>query len=239
MTAEILFPEICGLYGDVYNGKYMAMACPQGDFHFTPFTEEPYFAGHPVDLLYIGAMTEDTQRRVLEKLRPLKARLEELIDAGVPILATGNASELFAREIDYVTEGVKASGLGIFDVTVKTDLFRRFNGKVLGDMDGRTVVGFHSQFSFLYGDNSDSYFLKCVRGVGLNPESKLEGLRKKNLICTQLLGPLLVLNPDFCAYFLSLAGAEAQLPYPQAARAAFDQRVKEFSDPKIQFGRNR
>lgn len=239
MTAEILFPEICGLYGDAYNGKYLALACPQGDFHYTPFTEEPYFASHPVNLLYIGAMTEDTQRRVLEKLWPFKARLEELIDAGVPILATGNASELFAREIDFVTEGVKVQGLGIFDVTVKTDLFRRFNGKVLGDMDGMTVVGFKSQFSFLYGDNSDSYFLKCVRGVGLNPESKLEGLRKKNLICTQLLGPLLVLNPDFCVYFLSLAGAEAQLPYPQAAQAAFDQRVKEFSDPKIQFGHNR
>ncbi len=239
MTAEILFPEICGLYGDVYNGKYLAMACPQGDFHYTPFTEEPYFATHPVDLLYIGAMTEDTQRRVLEKLRPLKARLEELIDAGVPILATGNASELFAREIDFITEGVKVQGLGIFDVTVKTDLFRRFNGKVLGNLDGRTVVGFKSQFSFLYGDNSDSYFLKCVRGVGLNPESKLEGLRKKNLICAQLLGPLLVLNPDFCVYFLGLSGVEAQLPYPQAARAAFEQRVKEFSDPKIQFGHNR
>ena len=239
MIAEILFPEVCGLYGHAYNGNYLAMACPDAEFHFTPLTETPHFSDHPVDLICIGTMAEDTQRRVLDKLRPLKGRLELLVEAGVPILATGNAAELFSKRIDYVTEEKTAEGLGFFDVTVKTDLFRRFNGKVLGDLDGMTVVGFKSQFSFLYGDNSDSYFLKCVRGVGLNPESKLEGLRKKNLICTQLLGPLLVLNPEFTEYFLGLAGVQARLPYREDAMAAFRQRLKEFQDPKIQFGHNR
>ncbi|MBQ2412748.1 MAG: amino acid ABC transporter ATP-binding protein [Anaerotignum sp.] len=34
-----------------------------------------------------------------------------------------------------------------------------------------TIVGFRSQFSFLYGDNSKNYFLECIRGCGINRES--------------------------------------------------------------------
>lgn len=238
MVIEILFAEVCGLYGDAQNPKYLEATLPEAEFIYTPLTDEPYFVSHTPDMIYIGAMSESIQRQVIEKLTSFKARLEELIDGGTPILATGNAGEIFTKHIDYVTEGIQVDGLGVFDMTVTTNLFDRYNGKVLADLDGMTIVGFRSQFSFLYGDNSECYFVKCIRGDGINRGSKLEGLRKNNLICTQILGPILPLNPKFCEYFVSLAGVQATAAFKEAAMDAYEQRVREFKDPKVVFGNN-
>ena len=235
MVVEILFQEICGLYGDSQNATYLQATLPDAEFIFTRLCDTPYFVDNKPDLIYIGCMSEATQRRVIEKLIPYKNRIIELIDAGTPILATGNAGEIFAKEINYITENITTTGLGIFDLTVKTDLFKRFNGMVLGEFENIEIVGFRSQFSFLYGDNAHNYFIKCLRGVGINKDSKLEGMRKNNLICTQLIGPILPLNPLFCEYFIGLADVQATAAYRETAMDAYTQRLKEFHDPKVSF----
>ena len=235
MVVEILFPEVCGLYGDSQNPTYLQATLPSAEFIFTDLTQTPYFAENDPDLIYIGAMSESTQRRVIEKLLPLKARLETLINSGVVILATGNAGEIFTKHISYVTEKIETDALGIFDLTVNTDLFRRYNGKVLGQCDDLTIVGFRSQFSFIYGDNSNFPFVRCSRGIGINPDSTLEGMRKNNLICTQLLGPILPLNPLFCEYLLQLCGEKSEAAFRESALDAYNQRLKEFNDPNVTF----
>ncbi len=239
MTIEILYPEVCGIYGDAFNGKYLEATLPEATFVHTELGQTPYFVNNRPDAICIGAMSENTQRRVLELLKPHWNRLRSLLDEGMPMLATGNAGEIFAKEIDYVTEEKKADGFGLFDLTVKTDLFDRYNGKVLGKFEGMTITGFRSQFSFLYGDNSQNYFVKCLRGDGINRESKLEGMRYKNLICTQILGPILPLNPEFTEYFLGLAGIQAKAAFREAALDAQAQRIKEFQDPNVVFGNNK
>lgn len=235
MTVEILFQEVCGLYGDSQNPTYLQATLPNAEFVFTKLTDKPYFVDNTPALIYIGCMSESTQRRVIEILRPYKDRLCQLIDEGVVILATGNAGEIFTKHIDYVTEKKEADGLGVFNLTVKTDLFKRYNNMVLGQMDDLKIVGFRSQFSFIYGDNSDCRFLSCVRGHGINKESKLEGMRKNNLICTHLLGPILPLNPLFCEYLLKLFGCDAPAAYREAAMTAYNQRLQHFEDPKTPF----
>ena len=184
---EILFGEVCNLYGDSQNEVYLKQTLPEAEFIETPLTDEPYFAKNKPDLILLGG---------------IKGRIEELIDQGTVFLCTGNAGEIFTKHISYVTEKIETDALGIFDLTVKTDWFKRFNGKVLGTADGVTLTAFRSSFSFIYGDNSDYYFLKAERGCGINPDTKLEGMRKNNLICTSLLGPLLPLNPLFTEYLL-------------------------------------
>ena len=235
MKIEILFQEVCNLMGDGQNIKYLQATLPNAEFISTTLLQRPYFADNTPDMIYIGSMTEATQRRVIEKLLPFKARLLELIDAGIPILATGNAGEIFTQEIHYATEGITIPGLGIFDLSVKTDLFNRYNGKVLGTVENLTIVGFRSQFSFIYGDNTDCAFLNCTRGIGINKESTLEGFRKNNLICTQLLGPILPLNPEFCEYFVGLTGTKVKAAFKEAAMDAYIQRLKEFTDPVVPF----
>lgn len=235
MTIEILFQEVCGLYGDSQNPVYLQATLPSAEFVFTKLTDEPYFVKNDPAMIYIGCMSETTQRRVIAKLLPYKDRLVQLIDAGVPILATGNAGEIFARSIHYITEKTEIKALGIFDLTVKTDLFKRHNSMVLSKVADIHIVGFRSQFSFLYGDNTDCAFGTCIRGIGINPESKLEGMRKNNLICTQLLGPILPLNPLFCEYLLKLMNVDAPAAFRESAMDAYNQRLKEFKDPKIAF----
>ncbi len=229
MVIEILFDEVCNLFGDGQNAVYLKSTLPDAEFIYTKLTETPYFAENDPDIIYIGSMTEATQRRVIDKLMPLKPRLEELIEKGTPILATGNACEIFCKEIDYVTEEIKKDGLGIFDFTVKTNLFDRYNGKFLGKFEDLDIVGFKSQFSFIYGDNSNNYFASARLGVGINRETKLDGMRKNNLICTHITGPILPLNPLFCEKFLSLAGIKAEAAYKNAAMDAYENHLTEFN----------
>ncbi len=235
MKIEILFGETCSLYGDSQNITYLKQTLPDAEFIETKLWEEPYFVSHDPDLILLGTMSEQVQRRIIEKFRPYRDRIIELIEKGTPILATGNACEIFCRHISYVTEKLELDGLGIVDLDVKTDYFRRYNSKVLGEMDGLQMVGFRSQFSFLYGDNSGCYFQKVIRGDGINRESKLEGFRVKNLMGTQLLGPVLPLNPLFCEYLLKLAGCDTKAAFREEALQAYRQRVKEFSDPEVKF----
>lgn len=235
MVVEILFQEVCGLYGDSQNATYLQATLPNAQFIFTGLCDVPYFAENTPDMIYIGCMSESTQRRVIEKLLPYRERILQLVESGTPILATGNAGEIFTKEIHFVTENIKTAGLNLFDLTVKTDLFRRFNGMVLGEFEDMQIVGFRSQFSFLYGDNTNNYFLKCIRGEGINKDSKLEGMRMKNLICTQIIGPILPLNPLFCEYFIGLTGTKATAAFRDSAMDAYNQRLKEFNDPKVSF----
>ena len=235
MVIEILFQEVCGLYGDSQNPVYLQKTLPDAEFIFTALTDTPYFVDHTPDLIYIGCMSESTQRRVIAKLLPLKDRILDLVEQGVVFLATGNAGEIFTKQIDYVTEGITTEGLGLFDLQVKTDYFKRYNGKVLGKLNDIDVVGFRSQFSFLYGDNSNSFFLACDRGCGINKQSTLEGMRKNNLICTQLLGPLLPLNPLLCEHLIELTGNKAEAAFRTAAMNAYHARLQEFRNPSVNF----
>ena len=235
MTVEILYPEVCGLYGDAQNGEYLKKTLPDAEFHITDLNSRPFFAENDPDIIYIGSMSEEMQRRVLGIFSPLKERLTELIEKGTVILATGNAAELFCEKIEYITEKKEAKGLGIFPLTVKTDLFKRYNGKALGKFEDIDIVAFRSQFSFIYGDNKNNYFLKMLRGDGINKESSLEGMRKNNLICTNCLGPILPLNPLFTEYIVSLAGSDAKAAFREEAMDAYNKRLSEFNDPKIKF----
>lgn len=232
---EILYGEICNLFGDGQNAEYLRRTLPDADFVYTELNDTPRFVSERPDMILIGSMTESIQRRVIELLRPYTARIAELVDDGVVFLATGNSGEIFTKHIEYVTEKLETDGLGLFDLTVKTDLFRRYNGKLMINVDGIDVIGFRSQFGFIYGDNSACAFGENTRSVGINPDTKLEGMRRKNLICTSAIGPLLPLNPLFTEYICRLAGAEATAAHREAAMEAYQNRLAEFKDPKLNF----
>lgn len=235
MTIEILFGEACNLHGDGQNVAYLQASLPDAEFVFTPLTEEPYFLQNRPDMIYLGSMSESIQRRVINKLMPYRTRLLELVESGMLFLATGNAGDIFCKQIDYITEEICIDGLDFFDNTAKVDWFKRYNGKILGTFEGIDIVGFKSQFSMIEGDNSSHYFFEAQRGIGINPSTKLEGLKMKNLICTQILGPMLASNPLFTQYLMELLGVTEQPAYFDAAKDAYDQRLSEFKDPKVYF----
>ncbi len=72
MKIEILFPEVCNLFGDLGNIRYLKKVLPQAEFCSTPLCGDVRFVREKVDLVYLGAMTEQTQERVIQKLMPLR-----------------------------------------------------------------------------------------------------------------------------------------------------------------------
>jgi len=69
---------------------------------------------------------------------------------------------------------------------------------------------------------------KVEKGIGINKESKLEGIRVNNLIGTYLLGPVLVLNPLLTKKILEMLGLkEPKLKYEADLIDAYQKRLEE------------
>lgn len=232
MIIEVLYPEICNLYGDLMNVSYLEKTMPESDLIRTTLKLQPAFVSQSVDFVYIGSMTESAQELAIEALEPYRERLLALIHEGTVFLATGNAIEIFGEFIENEDES-KIKGLGIFDIHAKRKMMKRYNSLFLGKFEDMEIVGFKSQFSHSYGDNSDMYLFETIRGDGLNPGVKCEGIRKNNFMATYVLGPLLILNPLFTRYLLNLLGVEnIELAFEEAAMESYVLRLQEFKNPK-------
>ena len=233
MKIEILFPEICNLYGDLQNIEYLAKCLPEAEVVNTSLEDEPQFVTQKVDLIYMGTMTEKAQEKVIKKLLPYKEKLQELIENNTVFLFTGNSFEVLEKYIE-TDDGEKIKALGIFDVFAKRQMLNRYSGLILGKLDDIDIVGFKTIFSMTYGDNQNGYFIKVEKGIGINKNSNLEGIRKNNFIGTYITGPLLILNPLFTKYLIGLMGVDnPKLKYEEEIMAAYEDRIKDFKNPKI------
>lgn len=233
---EVLYGEFANLFGDLQNVHYLKDCIEGSRVVNTYLGDVPAFTTQHVDLVYMGSMTEDQQELALEALRPYKDALLARIEAGEVTLFTGNAMELAE---DYIEneDGSRIEGLGIFSgIHARRQMMDRYNSLILATYDDLKLVGHKAQFSHSYGNNDDCYFCDVVRGDGLCPGSKKEGLRKKNFICTSILGPFLVLNPLFVERLLALMGVEEpKLAYEQTAMAAYKARLAEFEKPHLRY----
>lgn len=226
-TIEVLFPEFCNLYGDISNMKYLQKCIPEANFIETSFNEEPTFVKNSVDLIYMGPMTEKMQEKVIEKLLNYKQRIQELIENNVVFLITGNAIEIFGKYIEN-EDGSRIEALDIFNIYAKRNMLKRHNSNFVGKYEDTEIVGFKSQFTFSYGENENNYFSEVEKGIGLNPESKLEGIQRNNFIATYIIGPILILNPEFTKKILQKMGVKnSNIVFEDDVKKAYEQRLKE------------
>jgi CobQ-like glutamine amidotransferase family enzyme len=228
MKIEILYPELCGLFGDTGNMRYLRCCLPEAEFISTALSEEPCFVNETPELVYMGPMTEKGQCLVIDRLKPHTERINELIDRGTCFLFTGNSMEVLGEFIE--AGGEKIECLGILKLRAKRDMKNRFNSLFLGKFGDIDIVGFHSRFAST--ESEEGGFAEVIRGCGTNALAKWEGVRKNNFFGTNLLGPLLVLNPDFTQYLMKLMGAEGSLAFEETARKAYELRLAEFKDLK-------
>ncbi len=231
MKIEVLFPEICNLYGDTGNAKYLSACIPDAKIIITSIDDIPYFAqNNDVDMIYIGGMPEKKQGLVASKLYPYNEALKNHIGNNKAMLATSNALEIFG---DYIEDekGEQVQTLGIFDFFSKVNKSKRHNSIYLGEYENIEIVGYKSQFGMSYANDENKFFSSVVKGIGVNESSKYEGFKINKFIATYLIGPLLVLNPYLTEKLLVSMGVETpKLAYRDEAIAAYNKRLKEFKE---------
>ena len=111
---ELLFPELCNIYGESYNVEYLKRSNPDNiEVIETNHRDIPAFVKEGVDMVYLGCTTERKQEIIIEILKPYKERIKELIDKNVIFLITGNSVEIFGNYIKDEDRVIEA--LGIFD----------------------------------------------------------------------------------------------------------------------------
>lgn len=243
MKIEVLFPEICNLYGDLANIRYLKECLPEAEIINTSLQSRPAFADEKVDLVYMGTTTEKGQILALEQLRFYRDQIFARVEEGMNFLITGNAMELFGDRIEEDGEEV-CRGLGLFPGVARRSSVNRFNSLFLGKFypgNGETIriAGFKSQFGHSYGPADDNGLDDLAlfipeRGPGMNRYAKGEGIRINNFMATYVIGPLLILNPPFTKWFIRerLGVPVEELAYEKAAMDSYETRVSEYEDPK-------
>jgi lipid II isoglutaminyl synthase (glutamine-hydrolysing) len=238
LTFEMLFPEIANLHGDNFNITYLAQCRPDARVVRTSLTDTPAFVAGGVDLVYLGPLTEQGQLKAIERLRPHRERIEELIDAGTTFLFTHNALEVLGTRIRNDEMGYDVAGVGVFELEATLSMFGRYNGKVMGTLAQlgaeRPVLGYKSQFSMVTAPKALPGFVTADRGIGRNTTTAIEGVRRNNFIGTSLIGPLLVANPHFTKSLLTQLDphSEPAIAHEAFAMAAYEARLSDFRDSR-------
>lgn len=230
MKAEILFPEVANLYGDLQNVEYLRRSCEDMTVTETSLKDTPRFLSEDIDLVYMGSITEQGQDLARDALLPHRDLLRKKIDEGQLFLITGNAIDVFGEDIT-ADDGTVRPMLGVFPLRAHYRMMNRYNALFLGKFGETDIVGFKSLFGFTEGEVPPLF--RTVRGCGRSPANAgEEGVRVNRFFATHLTGPLLILNPPFTKFLLSEMGAEdPHLAFEAEAEELYRRRVAEFSDP--------
>ena len=228
MKIEVLYPEICCLFGDKANMRYFEMCLPEAEFIKTPVSEMPLFLTEDVDMVYLGSCSESNQEKILSRLMGKQERIKELLDKGVIFLMTGNSFEIMGNYIKK-SDGEKIPALGVVDFYAERTIPKRNNSLFLGKFNGMEIVGCTSRFSHSYGISDDASFIDVTKGYGSSVGAKKEGIKYKNLFGTYLLGPFLVQNPHFTKFLMGLLGVEEpKLAFEEDSFKAYEVRLEEY-----------
>ena len=92
-------------------------------------------------------------------------------------------------------------------------------------------MGYDARFTEQYG-NEDMPFLKVERGHGFNRKSTLEGIHYQNFFGTNLLGPILVMNPPLIKYIKQALTGDDAIPYEEYMKAGYEVRLDKFLTSK-------
>ena len=220
MKIEVLYSEVANLYGDLFNIHYLEKTIPNLTVYYTSLNDKPKFVEHKIDLIYMGPMMERFQEVIINKLKPYKKRIKELIENDTIFLITGNALEIFGSKIDDI------KALGIFQYYSKRDFSYHHNSCFIGKFNDMKIVGFKSQFSYTY--NNKNNFIKVINGYGMNEQDNNEGIRYHNFIATYLIGPFLIYNPPFTEYLLKLLKYDGNIAIKEAVYEAYNIRKEEY-----------
>lgn len=235
-----VFPDTLYLHGE--RGNILALekiAEKMGvEAEIVKINLDDSFNPEDFDLLYFSAGELKRLPSIKEKLNPIRQDLIEYIDQGKPLIVTGNSISYFGQTVEQA-DGKLVNGLQIIDTDYKE------NPEVYGDdiygqiiYNGQAMKVFGNQIQM--GDikvNDEKPFTELYYGYGNDGTTDVEGVQKKNSIFTNILGPLLVLNPWLTEEIIKVAAQKKGL-YPKYPELNFDLEKKSL-DSKVNYVNNK
>ena len=190
-------------------------------------------------------LLEDTHNGtayVVEGTEKAVEMLAEKLEAkGVPeVVVTDLARSDMAEAVedafryDTVVFATTTFNNGIFPFMTKQRMMNRTSSFWVGQYGETDVVGYKSQFTHIYPEDTGSFksLFKTEKGEGINPGFKDEGIREAGFAGTYLLGPLFVLNPVLMKEYLAEMGYKDIKPlYEETAVEAYNKRLAEYREP--------
>ncbi len=223
MKIELLFPEVCSMFGEIGTIHFLKKAFKDEKIYETKLFDRPKFLDEDMDFIYIGPSTEAIQEKVIEVLMPYRDEIKKKIEEGLAFFVSGNALELFGNYIK--DEDRKIQALGIFDFFAVRDMKLRHNEINLLKYEDLEIVGVKSQFTKI-SYNKDYSFMEEIKKAPSQYDFK-EGVKYKNFYGTQILGPMLILNPDFTKKIFRDMGFEIEkLPFDGLLNEIYEARLK-------------
>lgn len=209
-----LYPDLLNLYGDKGNIECLKhrLLWRGIDVTVVPYTGDEPLDLSDIDIVFLGGGTDREEQTVISKLMDSKAEIAEYVNDERTLFAACGGFVMLGKE--YTLGGEAVEGLGILDIMAEQGKDGLIGDVVLDSQaTDSVIVGFENHsLRINIGSHTPLGFVKY--GNGNNGEDKTEGVIYKNVVATNLHGPLLPKNPKLCDYILSCA---LKRKYPEFA----------------------
>ena len=211
-----LFPKRLSLYGEYGNVAVLARTLEQMGHKAQVLTyEDGALSFDGIDMVYVGAGTEDALWEACKILKPHKDAIQKAIRDGIFFLATGNAMALFGEDFSY--DGEKTTAMGVFSYKTDMTAKKRYLADAMAkDPDGNLYVGFINTGCVYTGADKPAMELLLGKKLGNDKQEPAEGYRDGSFFGTQLIGPVLAKNPHLLSTFVKALTGEEYTPDPES-----------------------
>lgn len=228
MIIEWLNPKGTMLFGDRGNWMLLQRIFPKATFIETPLYTKPAFTQQKVDLLCVGSMNERMQVQMIKWLSKYIDCLKSRIQDNQGCLFFGNSQDILGLSIQREKQTVQKA-LGLYSFNVNQESIKRYNALVGVDTKYGLILGHKSSFSMLYHCKDIPSFGKIVQGFGHNLDDPLDGIHDHHMIASSLIGPLLILNPQFTQQYLQeITKEKIDVPFFEDLMFAYEAKKKDF-----------
>ena len=158
------------------------------------------------DILFFNPGEMRVCEYIINALENQKKDLKKYIESNKVIIAIGTTGSIFSKRIIRINKG-ELVGLGFLDM-ICTERDSIVGDDLIVKLKDSDIELNGSQIQIMDTSLNDEEirFADVIYGYGNNGyDKKQEGARYKNLIFTNVLGPVLVKNPWFCEYIIKEA----------------------------------
>ena len=201
-----LYYDILNLYGEDGNIKALehALNTINVDYKLDKLTLNDIIDFSSYDFIYIGSGTENNLKIALEDIKRFEAGIKEYIDQNKVMLCTGNSISIFGKYIRNL-DNSKIECLNIFNYHVKETKLRVVADVMFTLSGSKKLIGFYNTKYTVVEELVKNYnnIFEIKKSIGYEFENKSDGINKNNFYGTNIIGPIMVRNPEFLRFILS------------------------------------